>query len=164
MFNRAGEVTPDDRSLVGRMASVIAHRGPDDSGCYAKGPIALGHRRLSVIDLSANGHQPMSNEDGSVWITFNGEIYNFTELKSKHRLAEKGHVFRSATDTEVLIHLYEEIGLKMLDELDGMFAFGIWDAHSRELHLCRDRYGIKPLFYCWQGFRFFSKILRCRVG
>jgi len=162
MFDRAGDVTPDDRLLVNRMASVIAHRGPDDSGCYASGPVALGHRRLSVIDLSPNGHQPMSNEDGSVWISFNGEVYNFADLKSKHRLMEKGHVFRSATDTEVLIHLYEELGLRMLEELDGMFAFAIWDARTREVHLCRDRYGIKPLFYAWQGSRLlFGSEIKC---
>jgi asparagine synthase (glutamine-hydrolysing) len=113
--------------------------------------VALGHRRLSVIDLSSNGRQPMSNEDGTVWITYNGEVYNFADLRSKHKLDEKGHRFRSKTDTEVLIHLYEELGVGMLRELDGMFAFAIWDTRTQELHLCRDRYGIKPLFYAWAG-------------
>src|SRR5574337_786635 len=97
IFSLNGALLPHDPHLVNRMASVIAHRGPDDAGCYAESPVALGHRRLSVIDLSRNGHQPMSNEDGSVWIGFNGEIYNFAELNSGFRLEEKGHRFRSST-------------------------------------------------------------------
>jgi asparagine synthase (glutamine-hydrolysing) len=135
------------------MTAAMAHRGPNDSGSYADSLITLGHRRLSVIDLSHNGHQPMSNEDGTVWIVFNGEIYNFADLKEKFRLEEKGHVFRSATDTEILIHLYEELGPEMAKHLNGMYAFGIWDARRKELHLARDRHGIKPLFYSWQGER-----------
>jgi asparagine synthase (glutamine-hydrolysing) len=154
LFNTGGDVSPDDQALVCRMTNVLAHRGPDDSGVHANGPVALGHRRLSVIDLSANGHQPMSNEDGTVWITYNGEVYNFAELKSRHNLEAKGHRFRSKTDTEVLIHLYEELGIGMMSELDGMFAFALWDARTQELHLCRDRYGIKPLFYAWTGATF----------
>lgn len=144
----------EDPSLVGRMAASIAHRGPDDHGCYSDRFIALASRRLSIIDLSPNGHQPMSNEDGTLWIVFNGEIYNFAELKTSHRLVEKGHVFRSATDTEVLLHLYEELGTSMVGQLNGMFAFALWDKRRRQLHLVRDRYGIKPLFYTCQNNRF----------
>jgi asparagine synthase (glutamine-hydrolysing) len=143
----------DNGPLIRRMTAVLRHRGPDDEGIYCEGPIALGHRRLCVIDLSRNGRQPMSNEDGTVWITYNGEVYNFAELKEKYRLAEKGHVFRSQTDTEVLVHLYEELGIGMVGELNGMFSIAIWDTRSRELHLIRDRYGIKPLFYSRQGNR-----------
>jgi asparagine synthase (glutamine-hydrolysing) len=148
-----GDLAPSERDLVSRMAAAIAHRGPDDVGDYADRHVALGHRRLSVIDLSANGHQPMSNEDGTVWIVFNGEVYNFLDLKQRFRLVEKGHVFRSTTDTEVLVHLYEELGPAMAEHLNGMFAYSIWDTRRRELHLARDPFGIKPLFYAWQGTR-----------
>jgi len=154
IFSPKKMLGPDDAALACRMAASIAHRGPDDSGCYSDPMVALSHRRLSVIDLSRNGHQPMSNEDGSVWIVFNGEIYNFAEIRQSHRLVEKGHVFRSATDTEVLLHLYEELGSEMVSELNGMFAFAIWDKARSQLHLARDRHGIKPLFYSWQGDRF----------
>jgi len=147
LFKTTGQVSPEDHELLCRMTRVLAHRGPNDSGIQCNGPVILGHRRLSIIDLSSNGHQPMSNEDGTIWITYNGEVYNFAELKTKHKLEEKGHRFHSRTDTEVLIHLYEELGIGMLPELDGMFAFAIWDSRTQELHLCRDRYGIKPLFY-----------------
>jgi len=142
------------------MTDVMSHRGPDDSGTLLRPAIALGHRRLSVVDLSAHGRQPMSNEDGSVWIVYNGEVYNAEELKARHRLVEKGHRFRSHTDTEVLVHLYEELGLEMVTELNGMFAYAIWDERSQQLHLARDRSGIKPLFYCWQNdaFLFASEI------
>jgi asparagine synthase (glutamine-hydrolysing) len=134
--------------LIDRMTETLAHRGPNDRGTWADSRVALGHRRLSVIDLSAAGHQPMSNEDGSIQIVYNGEIYNFRELKKKHALSERGHVFRSRTDTEVLIHLYETVGFeKMLPELNGMFALAIWDAQQQALYLARDRYGVKPLFY-----------------
>lgn len=154
-------IFPDDPHLVSRMAGVIAHRGPDDAGCYNDRNVALGHRRLSIIDLSANGHQPMSNEDGTVWIVFNGEIYNFRELKAKYQLADNHH-FRSNTDTEILIHLYEELGPAMVNELNGMFAFALWDKRSNELHLTRDRHGIKPLFYSRQGDRLlFGSEIKC---
>lgn len=162
IYDPINGLRPDDRLLVERMTQVIAHRGPDDSGCHVDGPVALGHRRLSVIDLSANGHQPMSNEDGTVWITYNGEVYNFAALKAKYGLASKGHQFRSHTDTEVLVHLYEELGVEMAKELDGMFAFTIWDSRKNELHLFRDRFGIKPLFYTNQGNRFlFGSEIKC---
>ena len=153
---------PEDRELVARMTAAVAHRGPDDRGTWFDGGVGFGHRRLSVIDLSPNGHQPMSNEDGTVWITYNGEIYNFAELKARHRLADKGHVFRSATDSEVLIHLYEELGPAMVKELNGIFAYAIWDVKRRELHLARDPFGVKPLFYAWRGRRFlFGSEIKC---
>jgi asparagine synthase (glutamine-hydrolysing) len=134
------------------MTDVLTHRGPDDRGVWLDDRVALGHRRLSIIDLSAHGRQPMGNEDGSVQITYNGEVYNFADLKRRFKLAER-HTFQSRTDTEVLVHLYEELGMDMLSELNGMFAFAIWDARRRELYLARDAYGIKPLFYTRQGDR-----------
>lgn len=149
-----------EKELITAMAATLAHRGPNDDGVWLDEDVALGFRRLSVIDLSYAGHQPMTNEDGTVVIVFNGEIYNFQELKEKYRLEERGHVFKSRTDTEVLIHLYEEIGLDMIPELNGMFAFAIWDTRSKSLHLARDRYGIKPFFYQKDNdhFRFGSEI------
>jgi asparagine synthase (glutamine-hydrolysing) len=137
---------PVSRALVRRMTDVIAHRGPDGQGHYVSGPVGLGHRRLSIIDLSDAGAQPMSNEDGSVWITFNGEIYNYAELR--RRLIDQGHAFRSHTDTEVIVHLWEEHGVDCVRHLRGMFAFAIWDANQRALFVARDRVGIKPLYYC----------------
>ena len=136
---------PADRDLVVRMTEVIAHRGPDGSGLHVDGPVALGHRRLSIIDLSAAGAQPMTNEDGTVWITFNGEIYNFLDLRAE--LEARGHAFRSHCDTEVLVHGYEEWGEALPERLCGMFAFAIWDARRRRLFLARDRLGKKPLYY-----------------
>jgi asparagine synthase (glutamine-hydrolysing) len=140
-FNRDESVSPE---LVKAMADTIQHRGPDDEGYYISGPIGLGFRRLSIIDL-ATGHQPLSNEDGTVWIVFNGEIYNYQELKDY--LKSKGHVFRTQTDTEVIVHLYEELGEACVEKLRGMFAFAIWDARQKVLFLARDRVGIKPLYY-----------------
>jgi asparagine synthase (glutamine-hydrolysing) len=131
-------------TLVKAMADTIQHRGPDDEGYYVSGPVALGFRRLSVIDLHS-GHQPMSNEDGSIWIVFNGEIYNYQDLRTF--LLEKGHVFKTRTDTEVIVHLYEEFGPECLEKLRGMFSFAIWDKNVRTLLLARDRVGIKPLYY-----------------
>lgn len=138
-----------EASLIERMNSVLVHRGPDDGGVYTKGRIGLGHRRLSIIDLSPAGHQPMSNEDGAVWIAFNGEIYNFPELKDE--LEKKGHIFRSHSDTEAIIHLYEEEGVECVKRLRGMFAFAIWDENRQRLLLARDRLGKKPLAYAEQG-------------
>lgn len=135
------------RTLIDRMTDTLAHRGPNDRGTWKNGRIALGSRRLSVIDLSSAGRQPMHNEDGAIQIVYNGEVYNFPELKDRFSLVERGHRFRSRTDTEVLLHLYEELGLDMVPHLNGMFAIAIWDGRSQELHLIRDRYGIKPLFY-----------------
>src|SRR5665213_4570433 len=132
------------REHVEAMAQKLAHRGPDNAGYYFDPPIALGFRRLSIVDLSG-GHQPMSNEDGTVWIIFNGEIYNFEELR-KYLLA-RGHVFRTRTDTEVIVHLYEEFGPACVERLRGMFGFAIWDDRNQSLMLARDRIGIKPLYY-----------------
>lgn len=126
------------------MARAIAHRGPDDEGYWAEGNVGLGHRRLSIIDLNT-GRQPISNEDQTIWIVFNGEIYNFPELKKE--LIAKGHQFKTTTDTEVIVHLYEEMGESCVDRLNGMFAFAIWNIKTRELFLARDRIGQKPLFY-----------------
>lgn len=131
------------------MADTIAHRGPDDDGYYVAGAVGLGFRRLAIIDLNT-GHQPLSNEDGSVWIVFNGEIYNYQELRSF--LQQKGHIFRTKTDTEVIVHLYEEFGEDCVTQLRGMFAFAIWDARNEKLFLARDRVGIKPLYY-WKSDR-----------
>ena len=135
---------PVAESLLAQMAHVSHHRGPDDDGIYRKGTIGLGFRRLSIIDL-AGGHQPMCNEDGTVWIVFNGEIYNFRALRPD--LEARGHKFRTNSDTEVLIHLYEEYGTACLQKLNGMFAFAIWDEREQLLFLARDRMGQKPLHY-----------------
>ena len=140
---------PAPLHLVERMMSVIEHRGPDDSGQWAEGPCALGHRRLTIIDLSANGRQPISNEDESVWLTYNGEVYNFASLRTE--LEGRGHRFRSRTDSEVVVHLYEDDGPALVRRLDGMFAFGLWDTRRRRLLLARDRLGIKPLYYALAG-------------
>jgi asparagine synthase (glutamine-hydrolysing) len=160
IMGRQALADSDRGALLDRMTDVLAHRGPSDRGTWRDERVALGHRRLSVIDLSRNGRQPMSNEDGTVWIVFNGEVYNFAELKSSFKLVEKGHRFQSATDTEVLVHLYEELGPDMLRHLNGMFAFAIWDVRRQELHLARDPFGVKPLFYTQQGgeFLFASEI------
>jgi asparagine synthase (glutamine-hydrolysing) len=134
-----------DPALVRRMCRAIGHRGPDDEGVWTEPGAGLGHRRLSIIDLSPAGHQPMANEDGSVWVVYNGEIYNFPELREG--LIARGHEFRSRTDTEVLVHLYEEEGEELVKHLSGMFAFAIWDRRRRRLLLARDRAGEKPLKY-----------------
>ncbi|MCE9616339.1 MAG: asparagine synthase (glutamine-hydrolyzing) [Lentisphaerae bacterium] len=134
-----------DEALIRRMTDAIAHRGPDQHNTWSDNRVSLGHRRLSIIDLSEHGRQPMGNEDGSVQIAFNGEIYNFQDLRAD--LVAKGHTFASHTDTEVIIHGYEEYGTGILDQLRGMFAFAIWDARRGELLLARDRIGIKPLYY-----------------
>ena len=130
---------------VESMNSAMVHRGPDDFGQASLGPLTMAMRRLSIIDLSPRGRQPMANEDETVWIVFNGEIYNFQEERTW--LEQKGHVFRSRTDTEVIVHLYEELGQECVHRLRGMFAFAIWDCRSEELFLARDRLGIKPLYY-----------------
>ncbi len=148
MCGIAGQVNVDgrpvDRRTLEAMALRLRHRGPDDGGVYADGSVGLAHQRLSIVDLSPAGHQPMCNEDGTLWIVFNGEIYNFQELRQE---LNDEHTFRSRTDTEVILHLYEEYGLNCLSKLRGMFAFAIWDAPRRRLVLARDRVGKKPLFY-----------------
>ncbi|HEU5443908.1 MAG TPA: hypothetical protein VFU61_08785, partial [Steroidobacteraceae bacterium] len=147
-----------DERLIERMKARLVHRGPDDHGSYVAEGVSLGHRRLSIVDLSEAGRQPLSNEDGTVWITFNGEIYNHLELRS--RLQARGHVFRSRTDTEAIVHAYEEYGLDFASHLTGMFALAIWDAPRRRLVLARDRLGLKPLYYTLEGgrLRFASEI------
>ena len=134
-----------DAGLLDRMTDVLAHRGPDGRGTHRDGPLGLGHRRLAIIDLSPDGAQPMTNEDGTVWVALNGEIYNFQELRPQ--LEAKGHRFSSKSDTEVLVHGWEEWGERLVDRLRGMFAFAVWDARARRLFLARDRFGKKPLFY-----------------
>jgi asparagine synthase (glutamine-hydrolysing) len=141
--------TPIEPELIQRMTDIIAHRGPDGAGKYISGPLGLGHRRLSIIDLRPAGAQPMCNEDKTVWIVFNGEIYNYLELRQE--LVRKGHQFSSTTDTEVIVHLYEEYGEKCVSLLRGMFAFGIWDERKKSLLLARDRVGIKPLYFINTG-------------
>jgi len=148
-----------DKALLELMTGIISHRGPDDAGIYVASDVqvGLGNRRLGIIDLSPAGHMPMSNEDGSIWITQNGEIYNFPELREE--LLQYGHTFRSRSDTEVLIHGYEQWGLDLLPRLNGMFAFALLDrrenSHQRgpKLLLARDRFGIKPLYYWCKGDR-----------
>ncbi len=159
IINQNGKAV--DRELLKNMADVLEHRGPDDEGFYinssdfplenlkwkqshGKGNVGLGHRRLSIIDLST-GHQPMQNEDNSIWISFNGEIYNFIDLKKE--LIGKGHIFRTNSDTEAIVHAYEEWGEDCVKHLRGMFAFAIWDENRQTLFLARDRLGIKPLYY-----------------
>jgi asparagine synthase (glutamine-hydrolysing) len=132
--------------VVLRMTRILQHRGPDDEGVWVNGPIGLGSRRLAVLDLSSRGHQPMSNHDGSVWVAYNGEIYNFRELRK--RLEGAGHIFQSDSDTEVILQCYERDGLDCVKHFHGMFAFALWDERRRRLFIARDRLGKKPLFYC----------------
>src|SRR5688500_5021413 len=143
MCGIAGIFGRSDAALVQRMCDIIAHRGPDDHGVgvFHAGcsPVTLGHRRLSIIDLSPAGHQPMSNEDGSVWIVFNAEIYNFPELRPQ--LEAKGHVFKSKSDTEVLLHGWEEWGPGLLPKLNGIFTFALVDQEQGTFLLARDRFG-----------------------
>src|SRR5947209_5082857 len=139
---RSGEyVDPGD---VHSMCQTIVHRGPDDEGIHTQGCVGLGMRRLSIIDLST-GRQPIHNEDRSVWVVFNGEIYNFPELRA--RLESRGHRFCTNSDTEVIVHLYEDHGSDCVDYLRGMFAFALWDDDRQRLLLARDRFGKKPLHY-----------------
>jgi asparagine synthase (glutamine-hydrolysing) len=147
MCGIAGIVRWDGRPVledeIRAMCGAMVHRGPDDEGIHVAPGVGIGMRRLSIIDLGS-GHQPLANEDGSVWIVFNGEIYNYQELRG--RLEDRGHVFRTATDTETIVHLYEDVGSRCVEYLRGMFAFAIWDARRRQLLLARDRLGIKPLY------------------
>lgn len=134
-----------DEALVRRMTADLAHRGPDDAGFFADGPIALGHRRLAIIDLSSAGHQPMPGPDGSLWLVYNGEIYNYLDLRAD--LQKKGHSFQSNSDTEIILHAFQEYGPDCLTHFNGMFAFALWDSRRQRLFLARDRFGIKPLYY-----------------
>ena len=148
---------PVDRALIERMASLIQHRGPDGTGSFISGRIGLGHRRLSIIDL-AGGSQPISNEDGTLQVVFNGEIYNFIELREE--LIKKGHHFKTESDTEVILHGYEEWGEECVNKFNGIFAFALWDAKLERLFLSRDHLGVKPLYYLRVGelFGFSSEI------
>lgn len=136
--------TPADGALLERMSEAISHRGPDGSGEFVDGPVALGHRRLSIIDLHT-GAQPIANEDGAIQVVYNGEIYNYRSLRAE--LEAKGHTFRTTTDTEVIVHLYEEEGDRCVARFEGMFAFALWDSRRRRLLLARDRVGIKSVYY-----------------
>jgi asparagine synthase (glutamine-hydrolysing) len=147
-----------ERPALQPMIACMAHRGPDDMGIYEKGPIGLAHCRLSILDLTQSGHQPMTNEDRTVWVTYNGEIYNYLDLKKD--LTAKGHVFVGTSDTEVLVHGYEEWGETLPERIRGMFAFAVWDNRHQALFLARDHFGIKPLYYALAGqvFLFSSEI------
>ncbi|MEM3554392.1 MAG: asparagine synthase (glutamine-hydrolyzing) [Candidatus Micrarchaeaceae archaeon] len=148
MCGIAGQIrldnAPVDSDLLQEMAHRLQHRGPDDEGFFQDGSLGLAFRRLSIIDLES-GHQPIANEDGTIWLVCNGEIYNFVELRDS--LLRKGHKFRSRSDVEVIVHLYEETGPRCVESMNGMFAFALWDSRSRRLLLARDRVGKKPLFY-----------------
>jgi asparagine synthase (glutamine-hydrolysing) len=159
MCGIAGMAGVADRELMGRMLARIRHRGPDDSGMYASnsgesaGCAVLGNNRLSILDLSSKGHQPMSNGDGNIWVAYNGEIFNFRELRAE--LQADGYPFYSETDTEILPHLFEKYGPAMVNRLNGMFAFAVWDGRTQELLLFRDRMGVKPLYYTQVGNRLY---------
>jgi len=144
-----GKAVP--QALLRSMTESFAYRGPDDEGFFFEGPVGLGHRRLSIIDLSPSGRQPMSNEDQTLWLVFNGEIYDFAETRKE--LVARGHTLKSRTDTETVLHLYEEEGVSCLKHLNGMFGFALWDARLQRLWLARDRLGKKPLVYYWDGKR-----------
>lgn len=135
---------PVNEKILKKMRDTMTHRGPDDEGIFISGPVGLGFRRLSIIDLST-GNQPMSNADGSIWIVFNGEIYNYLELRES--LKKIGRIFRTMSDTEVILHLYEVYGQRCVDQLNGMFSFVIWDERKKEVFAARDRIGIKPFYY-----------------
>src|SRR5687767_7701446 len=153
MCGIAGIVAGDalDRADEGRarsMRDVLSHRGPDDAGLYADHRAALGHRRLSIVDLAA-GHQPLSNENSTVWVVFNGEIYNHQAVREQ--LEAAGHSYRTRSDTETIVHAYEQWGDACVEHFRGMFAFAIWDTTRRRLLLVRDRLGIKPLYWALAG-------------
>jgi asparagine synthase (glutamine-hydrolysing) len=135
-----------DETLIGAMNQTACNRGPDDEGVFIDMQVSLGHRRLSIIDLSSAGHQPMANENETMWIIYNGEVYNFRQIRDE--LEHLGHKFKSRTDTEVILHSYEQWGTESFDKFNGMWAFCIYDKEKQELILSRDRFGIKPLYYC----------------
>ncbi len=153
VFNYGSSPT-DDRAIACRMRDAMTHRGPDDAGLYQSPDrrVVLAHRRLSIVDLTPSGHQPMTNEDATIWITFNGEIYN--HLEERATLVARNHLFRSRSDTEIILHGYEEYGQRCVSRLDGMFAFALWDGGRRQLLLARDRLGKKPVYYTRAGGRF----------
>jgi len=149
MCGIAGIAGPGEHSgICKKMTESLSHRGPDNMGFYNGAGLSMGQTRLSIIDL-ITGDQPIKNEDGSIWVALNGEIYNFKELRDE--LEKKGHCFRTTSDTEVLVHGYEEFGLDLFKKLDGIFAFAIWDAPEKKLILVRDYFGVKPLHYFFNG-------------
>jgi len=143
--------SPPDLPLLGRMTNALRHRGPDGNGCYHDGPAALGHARLAIIDL-VTGDQPMWTEDRSLAVVLNGEIYNFRSLRKA--LEARGHTFHTQSDTEVILKAYEEYGEDCARHLRGMFTIALWDRRRQCLFVARDRVGIKPLYYAWDGHRF----------
>ncbi|MCP4146540.1 MAG: asparagine synthetase B, partial [bacterium] len=162
IFNLDGR--PVSIAVIKKMADVIVHRGPDSEGFWTDGFIGFGHRRLSILDLSPAGHQPMMSENGRYVIVYNGEVYNFRNLRME--LEAKGYSFRSNTDTEVVLKSFQEWGTESLLRFNGMFAFAIWDKKENRIHLARDRYGIKPLYYYFKGTTLFfgseiKTILQC---
>lgn len=160
--DRSGKAAPS-QALLERMIQTLKHRGPDGFGYYVAPPVGLAHARLSIIDL-ATGDQPIHNEDASVWVVFNGEIFNYVELRAE--LLADGHVFATQSDTEVIVHLYEKHGRKFVERLNGQFAIALWDVRQQKLLLCRDRVGIRPLFYTDHGgtLAFASEIKALRAG
>lgn len=144
MCGITGFVGKGNYTDLNRMTNVLSHRGPDGSGTYSNGKAFLGHRRLSIIDLT-NGRQPMSNEDGSLWIVYNGEIYNHDLMR--HDAESKGHIFKTRSDTEVILHAFEEYDNTTFKMLNGMFGLALWDENKQRLTLARDQFGIKPLYY-----------------
>ena len=154
---QARPLDPGDQDLLRRMRDTMIHRGPDDKGLFIGEKVGLGHRRLSIIDLTG-GHQPMANADGTLWVTYNGEIYNFRELRTL--LESRGYIFRTNSDTEVILHSYSEFGERCIEQFRGMFAFALWDQMRHQLLIARDRLGIKPLYYTMHNgtFLFASEI------
>ena len=150
IFHRDLEASADAGQLQ-RMVAVLRHRGPDDEALYVDRPVGLAVRRLEIVDPSG-GQQPLFNEDRSVAVVFNGEIYNFRDLRRD--LEANGHRFRTQSDTEVIVHAYEQYGHECVGHLRGMFAFAVWDGRRKELFVARDRFGIKPLYYAWDGRKF----------
>src|SRR5689334_3534675 len=137
------------RPVLERMVAAVRHRGPDDGGVYLDARAGLGHRRLSIVDLSPAGHQPLSSADGALWVTFNGEIFNYVELRSE--LEARGHAFRSHSDTETIVQAYAEHGPACVESFNGDFAYGLWDRRRQRLVLARDRMGVRPLYYTVAG-------------
>src|SRR5688572_27206576 len=149
-FAATSPIGADGRDRARQMRDVLVHRGPDGAGLWADDHAVLAHRRLSIVDL-AGGHQPLSNETGAIWVTFNGEIYNHADVRAE--LETAGHQYRTRSDTETIVHAYEQWGDECIHRFRGMFAFGLWDAPRRRLLLVRDRLGVKPLYWAQVGDR-----------
>jgi len=150
IFHYRSANRPVDRPLLERMTRALAHRGPDGEGFHVDGPLGFGHRRLAIVDLSPTGSQPMSNEDGSLWINYNGEFYNHRAQRTR---LEARHAFRGSSDTETFLHLFEERGVECFAEVAGIFAAAFWDRRRRILTLARDPLGVKQLYYHDDGYR-----------